>query len=250
VGGGDELVRVRLDAHRDPDHHRHDDPVLTRDRVEPGDLEERVDDDPPDPRLHGGDQLGGRLVVAVHRDALGREAGPQRDGELAPARDVEAQALVGDPAGHLRAQERLRRVMDGLRPERGRELGGPGAEVGLVDHEERGAVPLGQVAHVDAGDLHGPVVAPGRVARPHRRRELIEPGGIEWTRPGGLGRKRDAGVQRAGGMRPHHIRSGAETPSSPRPLANTWRAATHSASRARCRSVVSSSPIGSTRHES
>ncbi len=111
--------------------------------------------------------------------------------------------------------------MHGVGAERGGELGRPGAEVGLVHDEQRGAVGLGQVADVDAGEPERAVVAAGGAPGPDRRRELVEPGGVERARPRRLGRNGDAGVQRAGGMRSHHIRSGAETPSSPRPLAST-----------------------------
>lgn len=47
-----------------------------------------------------------------------------------------------------------------------------------------------------------------------------------------------------------HIRSGALTPSSPRPLASTTRVASHSESRAAVSGVAGSSPIGSTRQAS
>ena len=72
VRGRDELVGVRLDADRDPDHHR--DRVRRRAVLgqpgQPGDLVEGVDDDGADPGLHRGRQLGRRLVRPVQRDPL------------------------------------------------------------------------------------------------------------------------------------------------------------------------------------
>ena len=267
VRGGHELVGVRLDPDGQPHHHVRDDASLPGDRIQPGDLVERVEHHPSDARVRGGGELGGRLVVAVQRDPLGREPRAQRDRQLAAAADVEREALLVDPAGHLRAEERLGRVVHRGRPERGRERVCAGTEIGLVDHEQRCAVGLGEVAHVDARDLHDPRRGPDGVARPHGGRERVHLGGAGGARPGGLGRGRDPGVQRPGRVRPHrtpscagdsairaqqaaHIRSGALTPSIPSPLASTCRAASHSASRARCSSVVSSSPIGSTRQAS
>src|SRR3712207_8456056 len=47
VRGGDELVRVRLDADGEPDQHRRDGAALAGGGVEPGDLVERVEHDAP-----------------------------------------------------------------------------------------------------------------------------------------------------------------------------------------------------------
>jgi hypothetical protein len=198
---------VGFHTHRQPHHHGHDHAALTGHRVEAGDLVERVEHHPADARLHGRDQLVERLVVAVHRDPLRRETGAHRDRQLTAARDVEAQALLGDPAGHLGAQERLGRIVHRARPEGGGELGRAGAEVGLVDHEERGAVPLREVAYVDARDLQRAALTAAGVPRPHRGRELVEACGIERTGTRGLRRDRDAGVQRAGGMDVHESAS-------------------------------------------
>ncbi|CPU67968.1 Uncharacterised protein [Mycobacteroides abscessus] len=57
-------------------------------------------------------------------------------------------------------------------------------------------------------------------------------------------RPRLAGVSRQARA---HMRSGALTPSSPRPLARTWRTASLSHRRVRCVSVTSSSGYGRTR---
>jgi hypothetical protein len=93
------------------------------------------------------------------------------------------------------------------RPERRGELGRARAEVGLVDHEERGAVALREVAYVDARDLQRAALTAAGVPRPHGRRELVEACGVERTGPGGLRRDRDAGVQRAGGVDVHESAS-------------------------------------------
>ena len=78
------------------------DSPLAGDRVQPGDLVERVEHHPTDPGFDRGDQLGRRLVVAVQRDPLGREAGPQRHGQLAAAAHVQREALRRPPSGRPR----------------------------------------------------------------------------------------------------------------------------------------------------
>ncbi len=170
VRGGDELVGVGLDAHGHADEHVLDDTGLTGDRVEPVDLGERVEHDVPDPGGHGGLQFADGLVVAVHRDLPGGEAGVQGHGELTTGRDVERESFLMDPPRDLAAQERLRRVVHLRRRTEGlRDLPAAGAEVVLVDDEQRGAVLLGELGHRDAGDAHDAVLAARRVARPTRR---------------------------------------------------------------------------------
>ena len=60
-------------------------PRRAGDVVQALDLEHRVEHHVPDAGLDGGGQLGDGFVVAVQRDPLGREAGMQRDGQLAAA---------------------------------------------------------------------------------------------------------------------------------------------------------------------
>ena len=98
VGGGDELVGVRLDADGDADQHILDDARLARDGVEALDLDHRVDDDMSDAGLDGSGQLLGRFVVAVQRDPLRREVGMQCDRKFAAGADVQRQAFLVDPA--------------------------------------------------------------------------------------------------------------------------------------------------------
>lgn len=84
VGGGDELVRVRLDPDGDPDLH----PLPLAERLgdvgHPHDLLEGVEHDPPDPGPDGTLDLLRRLVVAVEGDPLGGHPGGEGGGELAP----------------------------------------------------------------------------------------------------------------------------------------------------------------------
>ena len=133
-----------------------------------------------------------------------------------------------------------------LMVELGRQYGGSPTSLKAISEAE--GLPLSYLEHVVA-DLKRAGLAAGRAAGPDGWRELIEPGGVLGAGTRGLRGYRDAGVEGAGGV-DVHIRSGALTPSMPRPLANTWRAATQSASRARCRSLTSSSPMGSTRQVS
>ena len=158
-------------------------------------------------------ELGDRLVVAVEQQPLGREAGAQRDRQLAAGADVEAEPLLGDPAGDLGAQERLGGVVDGAALERLRARRGPGAEVVLVEHVRGGAELGGEVAHVDAAELERAV---GRAA------------GASPARRPGRGRPR---ARAAGQRRGAHMRSGALTPSRARPFSSTVRVARQSSSR-------------------
>ena len=249
VRGGDELVGVGLDADGDANQNVLHDAGGTGDRVESLDLGHRVEHDVTDAGLDGHGQLVDGLVVAVQRDSLGREAGVQRDGELAAAADVERQALFVDPARDLGAQERLCGVADVLAAaERRGDVAAAGPEVVLVDDEQRGAVLGGELGDGHAGDRDLAVVAANGVARPHVRCEREHVG--RGLRPGRGAAVVDLlGVAGTGGMS-DHMRSGAVTPRISRPLAITWRVAWHSASRAACSSFGASSPCGSTRQES
>ena len=54
------------------------------------------------------------------------DAGPQGDRQLATGADVDAEALLGYPAGHRGAEEGLPGVVDVPAGEGGREVSGPG----------------------------------------------------------------------------------------------------------------------------
>ncbi len=105
-----------------------------------------------------------------------------------------------------------------------------------------------QVAQVDAADLEGAVVGLAGRRGPQQRDQVVDVlGGTQPGRPAGEPvAVRPAGLVRAS----HYIRSGAETPSSRRPLANTVRVASTSSSRAAWIGAGSSSPMGSTRQAS
>ena len=108
-----------------------------------------------------------RLVGAVQRDPLGRESGAQREPQLAAGADVQRQPLVVQPAHDLGAQERLSGVVHAVGAAEGvGEILAAAAEVGLVDDHQRGAVLLGEVADVDAGQAQRAGAVAGRAARP------------------------------------------------------------------------------------
>ncbi len=199
--------------------------------------------------FHRSGQFGDRFVVAVQRNSLRREVRVQRDGEFAAGADVQGQTLFGDPAGDLAAQESLGGVVHvGSPTEGGGRLLAAGAEVVLVDDEQRGAVLPGQFGDGDSGDGGHPALVTSGVAGPHIRGQTQQFVSRLRARraadlPGVLG------VPGAGGVHVH-ILSGALTPRMASPLAMTWRAAWHNASRAVFRSVGCSSPWGRIRHAS
>ena len=235
VRGRDELVGVRLDAHGDAGSSPA--PVAPRSRghgVEPGDLvrtSRRTTYPTPASTAATSSSIG--LVVAVERDPLRREARPQRDRQLATAADVQAQPLVGDPAGDLRAQERLGGVVHRPRAERGGEIRGTRLRKSASSMTNSG-VPYRccEVADVHAGQRDHTVRRRGgrRAATPRgpaRRGRRRCPGARPRTRPwcstpacsGPAGWAFTA-------VPSYQIRSGALTPSSPSPFASTRRAAT------------------------
>ena len=81
----DVLMGVGLDTRRDAHVNRLHDAQLARDLGDALELDAAVDDDAANARLDGFAQLARRFIVAVHEDALGREARGQRDGQLAAA---------------------------------------------------------------------------------------------------------------------------------------------------------------------
>ena len=143
VRGGDVLVGVRLDPGGDPDH---DPRPLTESAggdqpADAIDLVEGVRDDPTDAGVQGQLELRVALVVAVQADRPRIDSGPQGHGQLAPGADVDAEPLLGDPAGDRRAQEGLAGVVDVPAGEGRGEVPGPGAQVVLVHHVDRACRP-------------------------------------------------------------------------------------------------------------
>ncbi len=171
--GGDELVGVRLHSGGHADEDLGAGSGLAGDALQPLDLVEGVHDDPADADLHRATQFGHRLVVAVHADAFGRHPRRQGDGQFATGADVELEPLLDHPTGDGLGQQGLARVVDvGVR-EGGGVGTGPGAEVLLVHHEERGAVLGGEGAHPDTADGELAVLA-SRGGGPHARVQGVE----------------------------------------------------------------------------
>ena len=233
VGGGHELVGVRLDPGRDPDQDARPGAGDVRVVGQPGDLLERVDHDVPDPGRHRLLDLGGQLVVAVQRDQGRVHPGRERHRQLAAGAHVHPEPLVGHPAQHRPRAERLGRVGDvRVRAERLRVLAGPAADVRLVGDQHRGAEPGGQIAHVDAAERQHPALPLG-AARPDRRVERVKVGGrrrrvvgrqhVPVPRPGRVGDTTHCGSPFSTSQL--HSRSGAPTPRSPSPAARPVRAA-------------------------
>ena len=192
----------------------------------------------------------------MHGQSPGREAGPQGDRQFAAGADVQAKSGVVHPPGHRGAQERLAGVEDVAAGERFGVRPGAGADVTLVQQHERGAVPRGQVSYGEPAEVQYPVdpfsrlrpdgrIDPVDVLGRRRRRRLGQHVGV--PRPGRMGR---SAHDIARSLMPGYIRSGALTPSRPRPLASTTRVASHSHSRASVSAPGTSSPCGSTRQES
>src|SRR5699024_4564868 len=105
VGGGDEVVGVCLDAHGHSQHDRGQDSPGPGDRVEPVDLVEAVDEDPPDPVVEGVFEFGDRLVVPVQAHPVAGDPGGASDHHLPQRAGVEAETGLVHPAGHRGAQE-------------------------------------------------------------------------------------------------------------------------------------------------
>ena len=167
--GGDELVRVGVDARRDPQQDLGRRSGTRRgERVEAIELVERIDHDVAHA---GGDrhpQLGQRLVVAVQGTRSGRDTGGQRDVEFPSGGDVEQQPLVVREPGHRRAQEGFRRVDHALMTERSHRLLAAGAQVRLVVHEQRCPEVGGEVGDRTPPDRQ-------RAVRTDRRRVRQQP---------------------------------------------------------------------------
>ena len=181
-------------------------------------LVEAVDHDAVHADLDRGGQLVVGLVVAVHDEPVGRDAGRDRHVQLAAGGNVEIHALLVHQTGHGQTQERLRRVGDAV-SECGKGLATARPQVGLVVDEQRGAVLARQVEQVDAA---------------HRQ-------------PAGTGvDHRGVGQQEAGNGAVHadpHIDSGARAPRSCRPIVRPTRAASTSHKRACVSSALTPSPI-------
>ena len=145
-------------------------------------------------------------------------------------------------------QERLAGVVDVGAGERVAERAGPSPEVVLVDDVQRRAelARRGRRADTPATVEHAVAVL-GDARRPQRGRpgRSGQPAADSQDGP----RWPASACRAPASWARIYIRSGAVTPSRSRPRANTIRVASTSSSRARCTSVGSSSPCGSTRHD-
>ena len=122
-----------------------------------------VEHDRADPGVHGHRQLRARLGVAVQVDALGREAGVQREVQLAARGDVAAEPLLGEQPQHGRARQRLGGEHDLAGPvvvggQGVAEGAGAGAQVVLGEHVGGRAVLARDRLRVAAADQQ-PAVA-------------------------------------------------------------------------------------------
>ncbi len=108
--GADRLVRVGVDAERDP-HERAPDAGGGRE----GGFVGRVEHDQGPFGCSFGEE-GVVLVVSVYDELAAGEAGRAREGELARRRNVGAQALLAQQAQQRHVGERLRPVRDEAAP--------------------------------------------------------------------------------------------------------------------------------------
>ena len=165
----DVLVRVGLDAGRDAHVDGLLDAKFAGNLGHARELDAAVDHDAAYTCGDGFAQLGRRLVVAVHEDALHREARHLCAGELSTARHVEAEALLVHDAHDFLVQKRLRSVDDvGVLVARAERLAvgfhAP-TKVGLVEHVERGAFLARELHHVNTADEQVVIANLGRAGK-------------------------------------------------------------------------------------
>ena len=162
-------MRVGLDAGRDAHVDALLDAEFAGDLGHARKLDAAVDHDTAHACGDGLAQLGRRLVVAVHEDAIHREARHLGTGELAAARHVEAEALLVHDAHDFLVQEGLRSVDDvGVLVARAKRLAiglhAP-TKVGLVEHVESGAFLARELHHVDTADEQVVIANLGRAGK-------------------------------------------------------------------------------------
>ena len=211
VGGGDVLVGVRLDPGGDPHHDpwTHAESAGVDQPPDALDLVEGVRDDPTDAGVQRQLELGFALVVAVQTDRARIDPGPQGHGQLTAGAHVHAEPLLGHPAGDRGAQEGLARVVDVPAGERRGEVPGPGAQVVLVEHVDRGAELFGDLGDGQARDREHALGVLADVAAPQRRQQRVDVGRARPTSPApGSGRRRGSSPRHACGSPPHPLRAG------------------------------------------
>ena len=229
------------------------DAALRGDARRPGRSPRRVDDDPADAGVERA--RGSRRRTCCCRAGRSAPAGtPARSATASspPVQTSRLQALLGHPAGDRRAEERLAGVVDVARSpsNASRNARGAGAEVVLVEDVQRRAVLGGELADVDSPATVSTPSSLRRTPAAHRcgdqlvdvaRARGSQAGaavaGSAWRTPAScartashpLGRRDAEQVQPVG----EHLAGGVVEPQP-----------------ARCRSVTSSSPCGSTRQVS
>jgi len=150
--GRDVIVRVRLDARRQPQHDRRPRSVGNH-LAKQVELLVAVDDDRRARTVRSLEVLDA-LVVAEEMDAVAGKAGLQGEVELARRDHIQAKAFFGDDAKEPRRCKGLRRIEHLARPvHRGRVLGRPLADGCLVVHVERRAMAVSQLDEVAAAHL-------------------------------------------------------------------------------------------------
>ena len=153
------------DSRGDPDQHL---PRLLQQPLAALDLVEGVEDQVPDAGPGREPDLVLGLVVAVHVDASGVEAGGQRQVQLAAGGDVDRQALIGEEPVGGGAGQRLARVqhLEVVGPlGEGAEVGArPDAHVVLVVDVGGGAELGRELDHVAAADLEVTALVDPRAA--------------------------------------------------------------------------------------
>ena len=150
----------------------------------------------PTPAVRRLAELGDALVVAVQADPAQVHPGPLHHRQLAAGADVDAQTLLGHPAGHRGAEEGLGRVVDVPAGERARRRPGPGP-AGPASSTTYAGVPTWSAISVTLSPAT--VSTPSLVlARPRRSRagqQRVDVGGK--AKPAGSAGG-DVGVDRAG----------------------------------------------------
>ena len=159
-----------LDPRRDPDQHplrRVEQPLAALDLVE------GVEDQVADAGAGGEEDLLVGLVVAVHVDAVGVEAGAQGHVQLAAGGDVDREPLLGEEPVGGGAGERLAGEEDlevGAAALEGLAVGaGAGADVVLGVEVGRRAELRRQLDHVAAGHLEVAALVDAAAGRVDRR---------------------------------------------------------------------------------
>ena len=134
-----------------------------------------VDHDPADAGGHRRGQLGGRLGVAVHVDPLGREAGLERQVQLAARRDVAAEALLARTA---RARRSPGTPWRRTAPRRGRRGSLRSASRNLRARARRSSSAITYTGVPNASrELDGVAAADRQAARGHGRGVRVDAAG-------------------------------------------------------------------------